>query len=115
MHDAPLEPLALLPRFLELAEEVEKGSHAASMSVSHAPLLGGQMGNPGTKIIFNFARYGRSVNPTYNADLVKYFCDNVGTRENVCVSLASHLAPSVMSVSMSMLTVPAAFSQQLWK
>lgn len=44
----------------------------------------------GDQIIFNLPATVELSTPNVYADLIEYFCNNIGDREDICVSLASH-------------------------
>ncbi|KAF7545427.1 hypothetical protein G7Z17_g9175 [Cylindrodendrum hubeiense] len=50
----------------------------------------GPNGETGDQIIFNLPATVELSTPNVYADLVEYFCNNIGDRENVCVSLHPH-------------------------
>lgn len=47
----------------------------------------------GDQIIFNLPATVELATPNVYADLIEYFCTNIGDRQDVCVSLASHTSP----------------------
>ncbi|CCF47752.1 2-isopropylmalate synthase, partial [Colletotrichum higginsianum] len=53
----------------------------------------GPNGKTGDQIILNLPATVELSTPNVYADLVEHFCNNIGDREDVCVSLASHTLP----------------------